>query len=138
MPSLNPSREQLAAFAAQMPSGQPILMLNLLRYHAVAAYPDASAYPPCSGREAYARYSRTALAKVRGVGGQVELLAQAHVALIAPAEEAWDEVLLVRYPSPEAFLSMLADPEYRAATVHRTAALADSRLIGCQAPSATG
>ncbi|HAQ87378.1 MAG TPA: DUF1330 domain-containing protein, partial [Pseudomonas sp.] len=30
-----------------------------------------------------------------------------------------------------AFLAMLADPEYRAATIHRTAALADSRLIGC-------
>ena len=33
-----------------------------------------------------------------------------------------------------AFLGMLADPEYRAATVHRTAALADSRLIGCLPP----
>ena len=40
-----------------------------------------------------------------------------------------DELLLVRYPSKAAFLSMLADPEYRAATEHRTAALADSRLI---------
>ena len=29
---------------------------------------------------------------------------------------------------------MLADPEYRAATVHRTAALSDSRLIGCLPP----
>ena len=38
--------------------------------------------------------------------------------------------MLVRYPSTTAFLSMLADPEYQAATVHRSAALADSRLIG--------
>ena len=58
-------------------------------------------------------------------------MANARVALIAPEQEHWDEVLLVRYPSPEAFLAMLADPEYRAATIHRTAALADSRLIGC-------
>ena len=36
---------------------------------------------------------------------------------------------VVRTPSKAAFLSMLADPEYRAATEHRTAALADSRLI---------
>ena len=86
------------------------------------------------GREAYRRYSRTALAKVQGVGGRVELLAAAQVALIAPADEQWDELLLVRYPSKAAFLGMLADPEYRAATVHRTAALADSRLIGCLPP----
>lgn len=136
MPSLNPSQEQLAAFAAAMPAGEPILMLNLLRYQAEAAYPDGSPHPACSGREAYARYSRTALAKVRGVGGRVELLTAARAALIAPPDEAWDEMLLVRYPSKEAFLSMLADPEYRAATVHRTAALADSRLIACQAPAA--
>lgn len=135
MPSLNPSRDQLAAFAAEMPAGTPILMLNLLRYREAAEYPAGDEHAPCSGREAYRRYSRTALAKVQGVGGRVELLAPAQVALIAPEGEHWDELLLVRYPSKAAFLGMLADPEYRAATVHRTAALADSRLIGCLPPA---
>lgn len=129
MSSINPSREQLAAFAANVPANTPILMLNLLRYREQAAYPSDSGEAPCTGREAYARYSRTALAKVRGVGGEVQVLAAVQLALIAPAEECWDELLLVRYPSREAFLGMLADPEYQAATVHRTAALADSRLI---------
>ncbi|MBB2495657.1 DUF1330 domain-containing protein [Aquipseudomonas ullengensis] len=134
MSTLNPSREQLAEFAQNMPADQPILMLNLLRYQEQARYPEGSEHDACSGRKAYSRYSRTALAKVQGVGGRVEVLAQARVALIAPPDEHWDEVLLVRYPSREAFLSMLADSEYQAATVHRTAALADSRLIGCIAP----
>ena len=66
MPSLNPSREQLAAFAEQMPDDAPILMLNLLRYREAADYPPGSTHSPCSGREAYRRYSRTALAKVQG------------------------------------------------------------------------
>ncbi len=131
MPSLNPSPDQLKRFAEQMPPGEPILMLNLLRFNAQAEYPADRQEAPCSGREAYARYSRTALAKVRAAGGDVQVAAKAQVALIAPADEAWDELLLVRYPSPEAFLQMLADPQYRAATLHRTAALADSRLIGC-------
>lgn len=129
MPSLNPSRAQLTEFAARMPAGTPILMLNLLRFNERAVYPDGGEHAPCSGREAYARYSRTALAKVHGVGGEVQLAANAHMALIAPEGERWDQLLLVRYPSPEAFLAMLGDPEYQAATVHRTAALADSRLI---------
>jgi hypothetical protein len=55
MPSINPSPEQLAAFAADVPADQPILMLNLLRYHADARYPTDSQHAPCSGREAYAR-----------------------------------------------------------------------------------
>ena len=49
--------------------------------------------------------------------------------VIAPEEEHWDEVLLVRYPSIQAFAKMLADPEYKEATKHRTAALAEARLI---------
>ncbi|WP_010488019.1 DUF1330 domain-containing protein [Pseudomonas sp. S9] len=130
MPSLNPSREQLAEFAERMPDNTPILMLNLLRFNAQAAYPEGSSHAPCSGQQAYAIYSKTALGKVQGVGGNVELLAAAHVALIAPADEHWDQMLLVRYPSKQAFLSMINDPTYQAATVHRTAALADSRLIG--------
>ncbi len=131
MPSLNPNQDQLKRFAEQMPAGEPVLMLNLLRFNDEATYPPDSGQQPCSGRQAYGRYSRTAIQKVRAAGGEVQIMADAQVALIAPEQEHWDQVLLVRYPSPEAFLTMLADPEYRAATIHRTAALADSRLIGC-------
>ncbi|MFI8482168.1 DUF1330 domain-containing protein [Pseudomonas sp. NPDC078700] len=130
MPSLNPSHEQLADFVQRMPDDTPILMLNLLRFNAQAKYPEGSSQTPCTGQQAYGTYSKTALQKVQGVGGSVELLANAHVALIAPDDEHWDQVLLVRYPSKQAFLSMISDPEYRAVTQHRTAALADSRLIG--------
>jgi uncharacterized protein (DUF1330 family) len=128
MPSLNPSKAQLEHFDEAVPSGTPVLMLNLLRFRVQADYP-ANDHPACSGREAYARYSRIALKKVAAAGGAVQVLAAVHAALIAPEEEQWDEIILVRYPSKEAFLGMLADPEYRAATVHRTAALVDSRLI---------
>ena len=129
MPSINPSPAQLAAFTAQVADDTPLLMLNLLRFQAQASYASASNHAPCSGREAYARYSRTALNKVKGVGGEVQVMADVHLALIAPKEERWDLLLLVRYPSSAAFLSMLSDPEYQAATVHRSAALTDSRLI---------
>ena len=52
--------------------------------------------------------------------------------VIAPEGEKWDDVLLVRYPSKQAFASMLADPEYREATQHRTAALQEARLVAMQ------
>ena len=110
MPSINPSPDQLAAFTAKVADDTPLLMLNLLRFQAQASYASGSSQTPCSGREAYARYSQTALRKVRGVGGEVQVMAAAQAALIAPADEQWDELLLVRYPSKAAFLSMLADP----------------------------
>ena len=46
MPSLNPSPEQLADYVASMPSGVPILMLNLLRYNDQATYPAGSPHSP--------------------------------------------------------------------------------------------
>lgn len=57
MPCINPSPADLAEFARCMPANTPILMLNLLRLNEQAAYRADSEQPPCSGREAYVRYS---------------------------------------------------------------------------------
>lgn len=129
MPSINPNRDSIAQLAQKLPAGKPVVMLNLLRFNARADYPADAGQEPCSGREAYQRYSRTAIAKLREIGAEPVWMAQAAASVIAPEGEVWDEVLLVRYPSPEAFMRMLSMPDYQAATVHRTAALADSRLI---------
>ena len=47
---------------------------------------------------------------------------------IGAADEVWDDLLVVEYPSAKAFLQMISDPEYQAGAINRTAALADSRL----------
>ena len=49
----------------------------------------------------------------------------------------WDSILVVRYPSKEAFLQMLRIPAYQAVTRYRTEALIDARLIACE-PTAQG
>ena len=123
-----PSPEQFQEFFGAADDG-PFVMVNLLKFKEKAEYPDGSE-PELSGREAYARYSRVALAKVQASGGAVEVRTKAHVALIAPPDEQWDDILLVSYPSKEAFLAMIGDSDYQAAAEHRSAALADSRLIG--------
>jgi uncharacterized protein (DUF1330 family) len=46
-------------------------------------------------------------------------------------------MLLVRYPSRQAFLDMIASPAYGEAHPHRVDAIADSRLIPCT-PAAAG
>ncbi|WLQ12928.1 DUF1330 domain-containing protein [Hahella aquimaris] len=127
MASINPDWEELAGLLTRMPPDQPVVMLNLLKFHDIAAYADASVR--CSGREAYATYSQTALQTVREVGGELLWMGRAQASVIAPAGEKWDEVLLVRYPSIQAFHRMLSMPDYQACVIHRTAALADSRLI---------
>jgi len=47
-----------------------------------------------------------------------------------PGSEAWDLAFIVEYPGSQAFIDMVRDPDYRANVVpHRTAAVADSRLL---------
>lgn len=127
MKTIDPDLQKLPAILARLPADTPVVMLNLLRFKAVASYKSGPA--DYSGREAYRRYSDVALKKLAEIGAQVLYLGAAQGELIAPPEEHWDEVLLVRYPSVQAFIGMLAMPDYREATKHRTAALEDSRLV---------
>ncbi|MFT4572092.1 MAG: hypothetical protein ACI8TX_002193 [Hyphomicrobiaceae bacterium] len=128
MKTVEPSPERLQAFANAALQG-PIVMLNLLRYREQAEYPQGYGAEPCSGREAYHRYGEVVVARIATVGGELVWMGSAQFSVIAPAGEEWDDVVLVRYPSREAFLEMVAQPEYIAATPHRTAALEDSRLV---------
>ena len=44
----------------------------------------------------------------------------------------WNQVAIAVYPSAAAMMTMLALPKYRAAHVHRAAALARTRLLATQ------
>ena len=127
---IDPERAAFDAFRA-LPRDTPIEMRNLLRVCAVAAYPPdhPAAAEGLSGAEAYRRYQRESGPVFAGVGGAIVWQATPELVLIGPADEAWDKAFVARYPSADAFLFMLADPAYRAAVVHRQAAVETSRLI---------
>lgn len=129
MPSIEPTEQQFAAFVQEIPEDKPIVMINLLRYREQAEYPAGFDASPCSGREAYQRYGEQAVQHVAAVGGRPIWMGVAHAVVIGPADEKWDDAVLVEYPSRQAFMEMVAKPDYRQCAVHRTAALADSRLI---------
>lgn len=129
MGHLSPTRDQLEALLARLPMDKPVTMLNLLRFHEEANYDPADGQAPCSGQEAYARYAAVARSKLAQLGAEVIWSGKPQGILIGPSDGQWDEAFLVRYPSAQVFFRMLSLPDYQAATVHRTAALADSRLI---------
>ena len=66
---------------------------------------------------------------VAAAGGEIVWVGKAASSLVAPPGEHWDEVVLVRYPDKDAFVRMTTTDKYVEVSVHRTAALADSRLI---------
>ncbi len=130
---IDPSKAQFASFRAIDRAG-PIQMLNLVRFRAMAAYPDGRAV---SGQEAYRAYAKASAPVFQRVGGRQVWLGRFEATLIGPVDERWDAVFIAQYPSPEVFVDMLRDPEYREAVKHRQAAVDDSRLIRL-APSTTG
>lgn len=128
MPFIDPENQTLEALS-KLEDKSPVVMLNMLRFREQAVYPEGSEHAPCSGREAYQRYAQQAIKHVQALGGDAVWLGEVQTTLIGPQDEPWDEVILVRYPSRAAFLKMVSDPNYLNCSVHRTAALVDSRLI---------
>ena len=104
----------------------PIHMINLVRLHAEARYEDGRR---ATGAEAYAAYGRGAAPVLKRLGGRIVWRGAMELMLIGPAAEQWDLCFIAEYPSVAAFVEMIKDPEYRAAMVHRQAAVCDSRLI---------
>lgn len=128
---IEPTMEAGRAFVSRGLEG-PLVMLNLLRFREVADYsaaPDLAPPEAISGAAAYDRYLAHARPLVEARGGELAFMARGGPSLIGPPDERWDLVLLVRHRSVAAFLAFATDEVYLAGMGHRTAALADSRLV---------
>ncbi len=122
---IDPTRERFGAFRAMDREG-PIHMLNLVRLREQAAYSDGRA---ATGEEAYEAYGRESGPVFRRLGGRIVFAGGFEFMLIGPEDERWDRVFVAEYPSIDAFVAMVKDPDYRKAVEHRQAAVLTSRLI---------
>ncbi len=80
------------------PSKEPVTMLNLLKFKQNGGY------------EKYMEYLKEANRFVRNVGGK--LIYVGKPVELLNGNETWDLLMLVEYPSRQAFLKMINDPEY--------------------------
>lgn len=127
---IDPDRAQFDAFKA-LDRDAPLNMLNLVAFNDLANYPGDHdlARDGLTGAEAYARYGSDSAPVLSRVGGSILWRGGFELTLIGPADERWDAVFIAAYPTAHAFLAMISDPVYRAAVVHRRAAVRTSRLI---------
>ncbi len=103
------NQDGFAAFSGRAGEGAPVVMLNLLRFK------------PDGGAERYAEYGDAVAPLLEQVGGRIVWGGSSAEPLLG--EDRWNLVLLVEYPSRQAFLDMIASPEYRAIGHLRTEAL---------------
>jgi uncharacterized protein (DUF1330 family) len=136
---VDPTRAAFDLFKA-LPRDEPIWMLNLVRYKAIADYPaDHMLHGEgLTGAQAYGRYGAESGPIFQRVGGKIVWRGAMQLMLTGPDDEFWDAVFIAHYSSAHAFMAMVTDAGYREAVKHRQAAVADSRLIRCQALSTDG
>lgn len=128
---LDPTPDSGRAFFLRGIKG-PVVMLNLLRFRAIADYtatPGLAPDRPISGAEAFDLYVAHTLPYLRESGGEVMFLGAGGRFLIGPPDDRWDGAMLVRQHSVESFMAFASHEAYLGGIGHRTAALEDSRLL---------
>ena len=112
---VDPTPEQVSRLV-QEDTGGPVVMLNLL------------SYKPDGGRESYEAYGAKALPFLQEAGAEILFAGEAASPLIGEESANWDTVVLVRYPSVQAFLDMVTSEDYQAITHLRTEGLDRAEL----------
>jgi len=101
-----------------LPADAPVVMINLLKFHAG------------DGLASYLTYTREVQPHLERVGGAVRYAGTNPHNVIGDGERPWwDAILVVEYPSPQAFVDMVLDPGYQQVHGHRAAALEQGDLV---------
>lgn len=108
------SQEGFARFAERAAEDAPVVMLNLLAFRADG------------GRRRYEEYGEAVAPLLERAGGRIVFLGDPAMVLLG--EGSWDLVVLVEYPTRQAFLDMIGSAEYQAIGHLRTEALAKGEL----------
>jgi len=103
----------MSVFSERAADG-PVFMLNLLEF-----LPDG-------GAELYGEYGEAVAPLFARAGGKPIFAGRPAESLIG--EGTWDLMVLVSYPTRQAFLEMVSSPEYQAIEHLRTEALVRSEL----------
>jgi uncharacterized protein (DUF1330 family) len=118
---ITPTAEQ-GALLSGLPADQPVVMINLLRFNR----PDGVAH--------YERYAREVGPHLQAVGARPLYAGDARGFVIGEGPKPWwDAILVVEYPSPAAFVTMVGSEDYQEVHKHREAALERAELIATSA-----
>lgn len=117
-------RREVFQDISNLPKDEVLIMLNFLKYKQVENEKGFS------GRVLYQQYLKAATPFIKKAAAELIFFGSPKMMLIGPEDEAlWDDVLVVKYNTPESFLNMIQAKDYPSEL--RAEALEDSRLIYC-------
>ena len=119
-------KEAVVDFIKNYPSQTPVVMVNILKFKAKSGNGDET------GEKAYNRYGRNTAPLLAKVGGQLLFAGTVNKTLIGDYSTQPDRILIVRYPSKEAFIEMTTSKEYQAISHDREIALEYGGLLATE------
>ena len=120
--AMRPNEAQMTEWMSGGVEG-PVVMVNLLKFHAKAQYEDGRD-ANLTGAEAYQRYAAEVTRLVEGLGGKMIYGGRVTMTLIGEVSDGWDMVGIVQYPTRAAMAQMTMSDAYREIEIHRNAGLA--------------
>ena len=117
-----PNEEQIKGFT-EGDHGEPISMVNLLKFKEKAEYTDGRE-TDLTGAEAYAIYGQGVSKLLVELGGGIVFSGTVDRLMLGEVEELWDQVAIAQYPNRKAMLDMMMSPAYAEIAPHRDAGLA--------------
>lgn len=134
-----PGADQRGALAT-LPANKPVYMLNLLKYRDAALYENPTeTQKKLTGREAYKIYGKNTAKCIEKVGGKVVFYGKPALLYIGnDGDFPYDDVIIVEYPSKDAFMEMQRMPEFQSGMKDRQAGLDYQLLVGCLAEDFRG
>ena len=112
---IHPEPADLERFLAN-DRGRPFVLVQLLRFVE-------------GGRERYVVYSTGALPVIRSLGAQLLYAGECVDPLLAAPGQAWDAIVVVRYPNRATYAKLHEDPRYQAIEHLRREALRDVMIL---------
>jgi uncharacterized protein (DUF1330 family) len=128
-----PDEAQLAQLSSLDPEA-PIAALNLFQFNARAQYaPGDEEFGTdaanVTGEEAYARYGSIAGEVISELGGGIVFSTPVDQVMIGPSDQRWDQAAIMYFPTRRAFVGMLRNADFQAASRHRKAALSNHVML---------
>ncbi|HYC06229.1 MAG TPA: hypothetical protein VED40_23275 [Azospirillaceae bacterium] len=113
-----------------MPIGAKFLVVNLLKFHPIAIYPEGYSGSMVSGEQAYWDLYIAGIAPIASAAG-VRLVHRSRAfSTIAglPCEE-WDEVAIFEWPNVETIIKLSQHTMFTEVSIHRIAATQNLRMV---------
>ena len=123
MNGLELTKEQIETLRT-LPDAKPVVMANLCKYRDLSSDGDGT------GRDAYLRYSRGVISLLKERGGKILWAGNVEtVALGLEKDGDWDFIVLVQYPTRDAFIDMMTSTAYAECNIHRLNGLERHTII---------